>query len=135
AGAGAQPPQVPRGPGLAQAQGVGQVLHRGLRRTRQVLEYAQARDAGERLEMGSELAQRGWRCQRRAVHITKALWIIAGAITWSGGTRRRAKVNGSGGSAGRGALLRERALGPVAAVVDAFQPFGDGVLKLADPLL
>src|SRR5437763_391398 len=41
----------------------------------------------------------------------------------------------SASSAGSRTLLREGAFRPVATLVDPLQPFGDGVLKLADPLL
>src|SRR2546423_15297229 len=93
---------------LAHVQRVREVLHGGLRDTRQVLQYAQPGEAGEGLEMGAELAQRGRRCQRRTVHITKSLCIIA--ALGRGGLAPAARAGArSASSAGGRTLLREGA--------------------------
>src|SRR5438477_6846634 len=79
--ASAQHPQVPAQSWLAEADGVGELEHRDLRDPGQVLQNAEACNAGESLVMSPELPQRGICEQCGRGHIKNPLWIIAALKT------------------------------------------------------
>src|SRR5438309_3413520 len=79
--ASAQHPQVPAESWLAEADRVGELEHRDLRDPGQVLQDAEARNAGEGLVMSPELPQRGICEQCGRGHIKNPLWIIAALKT------------------------------------------------------
>src|SRR5438874_8949680 len=79
--ASAQHPQVPAQSWLAEADRVGELEHRDLRDPGQVLQNAEACNAGEGLVMSPELPQRGICEQCGRGHIKNPLWIIAALKT------------------------------------------------------
>src|SRR5438477_12221507 len=75
--ASAQHPQVPAQSWLAEADRVGELENGDLRDPGQVLQDAEACNAGEGLVMSPELPQRGICKQSGRGHIKNPLWIIA----------------------------------------------------------